>query len=446
MLPPYRERCQCRVRAKSALTLGTCRAVIGFGLCAAIVMMDMIISRRHCLVVPVVFVPITHIVNCLPAAIASSGIWITPNQQLQALQALARGYRRTLTATRVIAITGSVGKTTTRELLRSMLQQQHRVTASHANHNNELGVALTILRIKSDDHYAIVECGARQHGDLTLLADITVPDIVLITNVGSAHVGMFGSPAQLLHGKLELLQHSPRHCLGIINADCPKLLAAAQRLGRKLVSFGTAAVADVRITNVSDTGQQQRVQLEHAGQGKFTLSRNDPHRALPLNLAAAASVCLTLDLSIADMQAGSDTYRNAPSRFQTISRGNLTIIDDSYNASPESMRCGLASLQHGWPQQRHVLILGDMTELGADAVDVHRQLGQLVQDMRPALLITVGKLARHIAAAAPQLLSMSFDDVDAFLQQKISLTQYGDLVYLKASRKVDLTRIVATLS
>ena len=381
----------------------------------------------------------------LPADLANRGIWIKADNQLQALHALARGYRHSLASTKIVAITGSVGKTTTRELLRAMLQQNQHVTASPANYNNEIGAALTLLSIPVDTDIAIVECGARQRGDLALLAGLTTPDIVLFTNIGSAHVGIFGSPQALLHGKLELLRHSPPHCLGIANADCPELLAEASKLGRELLTFGTQQ-ADIKVEQVTFADQHQHVQLVSTTRGTFTLSSADLHSAVPINLAAAAAVCIALDIPTTALQAGSLAFCNAPSRFQTITRGNLTIIDDSYNASPESMRCGLASLQRGWPEQRPVLVLGDMGELGNEAIDAHQQLGALVQEVQPALLVTVGKLARHIATAAPQVQSLSFNDVDVFLQKKINLTQYGNLVYLKASRKVDLTRIVATLT
>ena len=381
----------------------------------------------------------------LPADLACRGIWLKADHQLQALHALARGYRRSFTSTKIVAITGSVGKTTIKEMLRSMLQQHQRVCASPANHNNEIGVAQTLLSIVAATDIAIVECGARQRGDLALLADLTAPDIVLFTNIGSAHVGIFGSPQALLHGKLELLQHSPPHCLGIVNTDCPALLAEAGKMGHQLLTFG-AQQADVTVEQVTCADQHQHVQLSSTTRGTFTLSSADLHSAVPINLAAAASVCLALELPTAAMQAGSMVFSNAPSRFQKITRGKLTIIDDSYNASPESMRCGLASLPRGWPEQRPVLVLGDMAELGDEAVEAHQQLGAFVQAMQPGLLVTVGKLARHIAAAAPQLHSLSFDDVDTFLQKKINLTQYGNLVYLKASRKIDLTRIVATLT
>lgn len=381
----------------------------------------------------------------LSVELAARGIWIKADSQLQALHALARGYRRSLVDTKVVAITGSVGKTTTRELLRAMLQQSQRVTASPANYNNEIGAALTLLSITATTDVAIVECGARQRGDLALLAELAVPDIVLITNIGSAHVGIFGSRQALLQGKLELLRHSPPHCLGIINADCAELLAAARQTGHKLLTFGTQQ-ADVVLAQVTYEGQRQQVHFNSTTRDSFTLSSVDLHSAIPINIAAAVAVCIALEVDTGDMQAGSLAFCNAPSRFQTITRGELTIIDDTYNASPESMRCGLASLQRSWPAQRPVLVLGDMTELGEGAEEAHRQLALQVQELQPALLVTIGKQARHIAAAAAQVQSLSFADVEAFLQQKINLTQYSKLVYLKASRKLDLTRIVASLN
>ena len=378
----------------------------------------------------------------LPAELAGRGIWSKADSQLSALHALARGYRRSL-STKIIAITGSVGKTTTRELLRAMLQQSQRVTASIANYNNEIGAALTLLNISAATDIAIVECAARQRGDLALLADLTVPDTVLITNIGSAHASIFGSPRELLQGKLELLRHSPPHCLGIVNADGAELLEEAGKLGRKLMTFGTQK-ADVTVAQVTLADQHQQVQLASTTRGTFTISSADLHSAMPLNLAAAAAVCIALEVDTADMQAGSLAFCNVPSRFQKITRGKLTIIDDTYNASPESMRCGLATLRRGWPELQPVLVLGDMDELGKDSEAAHRQLGALVQEVQPVLLVTIGQQARHIAAAS-QVQSLSFADVEAFLQKKINLTQYSNLVYLKASRRLNLTRIVATL-
>lgn len=369
------------------------------------------------------------------------GVWVTDT--MQALAALAKGYRQSL-ATKVIAITGSAGKTTVKELLASVLGQNHRVTASPSNWNNEVGVPRSLLQLRPDDHFGIIECGARQIGDLSLLVSIALPDIALCTNIGNAHLGVFGSRENLLQAKTEIYRHSPIHCLCFANSDYPELVGVAKKTQKKTTTFGYHVDADIKIEQVSfSPAQKQTVMLRGHGK-KFLFVSSNCHTAFPINIAAVTAVCLELGIDATEIQAGSATSPDVPGRFQIIDRPGLTIVDDSYNANPASMRHGLSSLSRAWPTHKKILILGDMAELGENAIPYHRDISQAVAAVNPVLLITIGSLARHISDNT--LPTITCNDVDDFLSRKINLKNYGNLVYLKASRKVNLTPIVASLS
>lgn len=368
------------------------------------------------------------------------GVWVTDT--MLALMALAKGYRQSLPV-KIIAITGSVGKTTVKELLAKVLRQSHRVKASPANWNNEIGVSRSLLQLKSSDHFGIIECGARQIGDLSLLASIVRPDIALCTNIGRAHLGIFGSKKNLLQAKTELYCCSPTYCLCFANSDCPELVAAAKKTGKKIITFGYRASADVKVEEVYFSSTQEQTVVLRSCSEKFTLTSSNRHTAFPINIAAVAAVCLELGIDLNEIQSGSATSLDVPGRFQVIDRPGFTIVDDSYNANPDSMHHGLTSLSRAWPEHKKILILGDMAELGEDEVAHHRDLRPTVAAVSPVLLITVGPLARHIADNT--LPTIVCDNVDDFLARKINLKDYGDLVYLKASRNVNLTPIVTSL-
>lgn len=388
------------------------------------------------------FASIKHRQN-LSEELAQQGIWVG-GEPIEALTAIARGYRTQLTA-KIIAITGSSGKTTVKELLADTLARQFPISRSLANRNNEIGVPQTILSITDRDCYAVLELGARQIGDLKFLTELVRPDVALCTNIGTAHLGIFGSIENLLQAKCEIFRYAPDHCRAVVNGDYPTLVQESRASGRQLLTFAADNDAEVTVTSEISNGTQA-ITVQRRG-SLMKVASAKPHVALPINVAAVVAVCQALDVDCQTplLQAVLDSWQNVAGRFEKITTTDgLLIIDDSYNANPDSMRCGLASLELAYPQQQKVLVLGDMLELGDSAEQEHRSLAETVDRLKPALLITVGELARHIGANN-NLTTMSFANVQSLIEAQINFASYGKILYLKASNGIALSKLADTL-
>ena len=380
----------------------------------------------------------------LSSQLAQQGIWLA-SEPIEALTAIARGYRAQLTA-KIIAITGSSGKTTVKELLADTLSYQFPVCRSLANRNNEIGVPQTILSITEQDRYAILELGARQIGDLKFLTELVCPDVALCTNIGTAHLGIFGSADNLLQAKCEIFRYAPDHCRAIVNADYPALVQMSKESGRRLLTFAAQHNAEVTVTSKISDGNQAIV-IRRNDSSKFEVVSTKPHTTLPINIAAVVAVCQALDVDCQAplLQTVLDSWQNVAGRFEKITTADgLLIIDDSYNANPDSMRCGLASLELAYPKQKKVLVLGDMLELGDSAIQQHQSLTDTISALNPALLITVGSLAHHIGENS-NLTTMSFADVQSLIEAQIDFASYGEIVYLKASNGIALSKLAESL-
>ena len=381
----------------------------------------------------------------LPAKLAQRGIWFN-GEPVEALTAIARGYRAQLTA-KLIAITGSSGKTTVKELLAETLALQYPTRRSLANCNNEIGVPQTILSITPQDQYAILELGARKMGDLKFLTELVRPDVALCTNIGTAHLGIFGSAEKLLQAKCEIFRYAPDHCRAVVNGDYPTLVEASNATGRQVSTFATDNNAELMVTSGINNGNQS-ITIRRQDSSLLKIVSDKPHVALPINIAAVVAVCQALDVACqtSHLQTVLDSWQNVAGRFEKITTADgLLIIDDSYNANPDSMRCGLASLELAYPKHNKVLVLGDMLELGDSAEQEHRALADTVVKINPALLITVGNLAHLIAEHADFKPAMSFTTVQTLIDRRINFASYGELVYLKASNGIALSRLADTL-
>ncbi|MDE3270324.1 MAG: UDP-N-acetylmuramoyl-tripeptide--D-alanyl-D-alanine ligase [Pseudomonadota bacterium] len=369
----------------------------------------------------------------------SHGIWVDDQPLLQ-LAKIANLHRRRLSA-KIIAITGSTGKTTCKELLAAVLRSHSsHVSHSFSNENNEIGVIKALLRTPDNCCYCVLEFGARHGGDIATLTAIAAPDIALCTNIGSSHLGIFSSPEQLLATKCEIYTHSPADCICIVNKGYPALLAAAHDTGKRLITFGTEATNNVRIVACNPQTVSISLQTER---GLETYRGPSYHAALADNLAAVVAICVALDVPSTTIQAGLATFSNLNGRFQTHKVGNLTLIDDSYNASPQSMAAGLSTLRILYPNAKKILILGDMLELGDTSIAAHQELQPAVAALKPALVITVGRLAAHIASNA--FPHQTFADVQALLTANLDYASIGDVIYVKGSNAIGLNKVCSQL-
>ncbi|MBD1870078.1 UDP-N-acetylmuramoyl-tripeptide--D-alanyl-D-alanine ligase [Cyanobacteria bacterium FACHB-471] len=355
---------------------------------------------------------------------------------LAAYQAIARWWRDQFTIP-VIAVTGSVGKTTTKELIAAVLATQGRVLKTQANYNNEIGVPKTLLQLGQDHDYAVIEMGMRGSGEIALLTQIARPDIAVITNVGTAHIERLGSEQAIANAKCELLAEMPSTGIAILNHDNIRLLeTAAQVWQGKTVSFGLEG-GDVQ-------GQLLDSQTLQVGEMAFPLPLPGRHNAL--NYLAALAVAQVLQVNWTPLTRGL-TLELPKGRAQRYNLPNdIVILDETYNAGVESMTAALHLLAQT-PGQRHIAVLGTMKELGERSVELHHQVGTVVHQLRLDLLLILAEEAESeaMAAGAKTVPVEKFLSHAALLERLKSFVKPGDRLLFKASRAVGLDQVVDQL-
>ncbi|MBD2110928.1 MULTISPECIES: UDP-N-acetylmuramoyl-tripeptide--D-alanyl-D-alanine ligase [Cyanophyceae] len=362
---------------------------------------------------------------CLPVA-----------DTLVAYQALGHWWRTQQQAS-IVAITGSVGKTTTKELLAAALGTQGLVHKTQANYNNDIGVAKTLLQLRPDHAFGVIEMGMRGPGEIARLARIAVPDVAVITNVGTAHIGRLGSEQAIADAKCELLAESPQS-IAVLNHDNARLLATARTVwAGRTITFGLEG-GDV---------QGQLVDPETLEVQGVRLPLPLPGRHNALNLLAAIAVMQALNLDWRVLSQGISVELPSGRARQILLPDDIVLLDETYNAGVESMTAALHLLAET-PGQRRIAVLGTMKELGERSVDLHRQVGQVVSNLGLDALLTLADPDESLALeeGAAGVKTMSFADHQSLAQHLQRMMQPGDRVLLKASRSVALDRVVETLT
>ncbi|MEV5987682.1 UDP-N-acetylmuramoyl-tripeptide--D-alanyl-D-alanine ligase, partial [Streptomyces sp. NPDC052051] len=359
----------------------------------------------------------TVVVDDVPAAL-----------QTLAAHAVAR-LRERLT---VVAVTGSQGKTSTKDLLSVVLSGAGPTVATHGSYNNELGVPLTMLRADAHTRFLALEMGARHLGDIAHLTALVAPDIAVVLNVGQAHIGEFGSRAAIARTKGELVRGLTPGGTAVLNADDPRVVAMRALTDGPVLTFGRAEHADVRV---------QDLVLDRLGRTTFTLrtSGASARVALPLvgahqalNAAAAAAAGLAAGIPLVTSAVNLSTASLSKWRMElaTLTCG-ATLLNDSYNANPDSTRAALDTLA-AIAGRRRIAVLGAMLELGADSEAEHRAVGEYAAT-RADLVAVVGETARPVADAAGERAVALTDNQAAVAWLREILTD-GDVVLIKASR------------
>lgn len=359
---------------------------------------------------------------CLPVA-----------DTLAAYQALGQWWRNQNPA-KIVAITGSVGKTTTKELIAAALGTQGTVLKTQANYNNDIGVPKTLLQLRPEHDFGVVEMGMRGPGEIARLARIARPDVALITNVGTAHIGRLGSEQAIANAKCELLAELSPHGVAVLNHDNARLMATAGTVwsGRTL-SFG---LEGGEIRGELKDGNRLVVQ-------GIALPLPLPGRHNALNLLAAIAVMQALGLDWRQLSQGLSVELPSGRARQVRLPGDVVLLDETYNAGVESMTAALHLLAET-PGQRHIAVLGTMKELGEQSVDLHRRVGQVVGQLGLDLLLTLADRdeAEALAAGAKGVNTLAFGDSDSLVKRLLELVQPGDRILVKASRSVALDRVV----
>jgi UDP-N-acetylmuramoyl-tripeptide--D-alanyl-D-alanine ligase len=371
---------------------------------------------------------------------------------LFAYQQLATHYRSRFTIP-VVAVTGSNGKTTTKEMVAAVLAQRWSILKTEGNFNNRIGVPATLFRLTARHQAAVIEMGVDQQGQTTRLCEIVRPTIGVITNIGPDHLEFFGSMEGSAQAKAELLDLLPSDGMAILNADDPYFDYLAARAQCRVVSFGNSAMADVRASQVtSDARQGTTFRLHLPGKIRPTIVRMKVHGTHNVtNALAAAAVGIALNLSGVMIAQGLSRFRPAAMRSQVVTLHGVHFINDCYNANPASMNAALQLLAQWRPARDRIAVLGDMLELGAETGRLHREVGQFLATQGLSRLIACGALGREIAEGARQggMAGVQIDEVDdaaaAADHLKKTLRQ-GDVVLVKASRGMKMEQVVQTLT
>ena len=371
---------------------------------------------------------------------------IRVSDPLAAVSALA-SWHRSRSDRPVIGITGSTGKTTTKDFIASALATKLKVVATRGNRNNELGVPLTLLEMGPDTDVVVVEMGMRGPGQIAALCRIARPTAALVTNVGMTHIEVLGSQEAIVDAKAEIVR-----CVGgagrvFLNGDDVHSARLAEQAQAPVVTYGTEPGDDVRAVGltVGEDGLPSFT-LQAAGEtAEVTLPIPGRHNAY--NAAAAAAVALYLGLSLKDIAEGLAVARTTGMRMQVFSSASgVTVINDAYNASPTSMRAALATLRDMPTEGRRIAVLGDMAELGSLSELAHFGLGEIVPE-HADILVTVGVCALRIAEGAraegmPAESVRPCVTVEEAGEVLDDLLAPGDLVLVKASRVMQLERVV----
>jgi UDP-N-acetylmuramoyl-tripeptide--D-alanyl-D-alanine ligase len=378
---------------------------------------------------------------------------------IEALTALAATVARRLDAT-VVGVTGSSGKTSTKDLLGAVLGTIGPTVAPTGSANNELGHPYTVLQADENTRFLVLELGARGIGHIRHLTEIAPPQIGVVLNVGTAHLGEFGSREAIAQAKGELVEALPPDGIAVLNADDALVAAMAARTAARVVTFGASAAADVRADDVSaDELDRARFVLHHAGDSApVQLRLVGVHHVG--NALATAAVALNCGLSVNETAAALSAARPASRwRMELSERADgVVVINDAYNANPESMRAALSALvsvteaRHG----RSIAVLGHMAELGPSEQDEHEALGRFVAQLGIARLLTVGEPARAIGdaaalegsdgTAATRTSADWVPDAETATARLRAELRPGDVVLVKASRAASLERVALAIA
>ena len=371
-------------------------------------------------------------------------IIIKVNNVINSIQELAK-YKRKLYDMPVIAITGSVGKTSTKDMISTVLEQRYIVSKTQGNYNNHIGVPITILNWKIDTTAAVVEMGMNHLGEIEILSEITRPTIAVITNIGTAHIGNLGSRENILKAKLEILEGIKKHGKIILNNDNDLLNNVNSEKCEK-ITYGIEKESDYKADNIIIyfNNSEYNIKIENKIY-KINVPVGGEH--FIYNSLCALAVGKTLNIEMDKIINGIKLYKTTEKRNEIIEKNNLKIINDYYNASFDSMKASLELLSK-IKSKRKIAILGDMLELGKFSEELHRKVGQEVAKNHIDVLIVVGDLSKTIFDEAKKLgikEAYQFSTNEKCIDKIDSIVKKGDAILIKASNKMNFGEISSYL-
>ena len=363
---------------------------------------------------------------------------------VKALQTIAT-YKRSLYNIPVVGITGSVGKTSTKDIVASVMARKYKVLKTQGNLNNQIGLPLTILELK--DHEALViEMGMGNLGEISVLTKIAKPDVAIITNVGTSHIGNLGSRENILKAKLEILEGLKENGTLIINNDNDLLHKWNDETKRKnVITFGIDEKSNYMATNIKLDENRSDYDIK-IDEDIYHMNINIGGKHFVYNSLCAICIGKLFNIDVDEIKKGIETFELTKSRMEVIKKGNITVINDCYNASYDSMK---AAIEHISAQtgNRKIAILGDMLELGSFSKELHEKVGKIVAENKIDKLITVGEQAKNIANIALKL-GMEKSNVlvckknEEAIEFVKSIMKDNDIYLIKASNGMNFKQIV----
>jgi len=378
-------------------------------------------------------------------------IIIEVKDTLSALQDWSRHYKDKF-KTFNICVTGSNGKTTTKEIIAHILSQEFPLLKTSGNYNNEIGIPLTLLQLNKSHKLLVAEMGMRGLGEIRTLTNFIPPDLAVITNIGEAHIGLLGSKDNIFKAKMELLQSLGKEGTAIINKDDPYFLKMSKIVkGKKLYTFGIENNSDIMACNirmVSDKGMRFALEVQNGKSREIyfpLLGRHNIYNAL-----AASAVAFTLGMELDLIERGLSSFKPLDLHMQLSNfNKDIKILNDSYNASPLSVKSALETLTEVAQNNRKIAILGDMLELGEKTDFYHREIGREAAKLSIDILITVGQRGKIIAQSSKEegmvkerVFSFEKNEKINLAKKLLSLTKPGDFILLKGSREMKMEEIL----
>lgn len=372
--------------------------------------------------------------------------YILVESTLQAVKDIAEFYLEQLQIP-VVGITGSVGKTSTKEAIASVLKEKYRTLKTQGNFNNELGLPLTVFRLRDEDEIAVLEMGISEFGEMTRLAKVAKPNTCVITNIGTCHLENLGDRDGVLRAKTEIFKFLKPGGTIILNGDDDKLSTIKEYEGIKPVFFGLDTHREIYADEIVSHGLKGVSCRIHLGKETFDVLVPMPGQHMVYNALAAAAVGRAYGLTTGEIRRGIESLEAISGRFKMIETEKFLIVDDCYNANPMSMKASLDVLRDG--AGRRVAILGDMGELGDNEEALHAEVGEHAGHCGIEVCICVGELCYHMAEKArrtnPSLTVIYERDREGLLKNLAQYVQKGDTILVKASHFMKFEDVVKAL-
>ena len=387
------------------------------------------------------------IVDRKPDPLPAGKVIIHVDDTLRSLQDLAH-FLRIKRDVPVVAVTGSNGKTTTKEMIFTIVSSKMKALKNEGNLNNHIGLPLSITMLAGDEHVIILEMGMNSPGEIRRLCEIAVPSHGVITNIGMAHVGKLGSYEAVREAKLEILDGLS---VAVINADDVELMngVGLKAFGGQVVTFGINNDSHVMAKNVRPTEQGSTFVMEIRGKGSTQVRLNVLGLFNVYNALAAAAVSASLGMGVDEIRDALQTYGGVPMRFELIRKKGMTVVNDAYNANPSSMEQSIRELLRIRTGGRAVAVLGDMLELEEFSEKAHRKVGALVSALGLDVFVAVGDMMglaaeeavkSRVTKASPEV--YTFKNSNDARVRIMDILKMGDTVLIKGSRSARMEKII----